>query len=265
MHRCFARFFQRSLWFNVFQIVYCKTHVLYSLIHGKNKHEKETYCLDEILTFEVSQEEIEETKTHNFKCSCFPWVFMHILLNSFYRFSKFGWQIDYCGEHKIYWKCSGFGSAAVQETSPPKKVAEFWEPQPREGHNYYYFYVRYYYYYSYYHYYYYCYYCKLLLLLPLLFNFCIRMPLFICYKETIGPTTSCCCAWALPDPICFAPEVSTILASPIRYIWQAQLTLYFLVMLCFYFVLLFLVINLKSYYSFSFFAYTAALLPRCVP
>ena len=65
------------------QVFFCKTHDLFSLIHGQKIHEKETYVGEDMLLFEVSNEELETARTGQDKCVCFPWVclfFYHIFV-----------------------------------------------------------------------------------------------------------------------------------------------------------------------------------------
>jgi hypothetical protein len=56
------------------QVVYCNRHELFALIHGKKQHEKEVYNAEDILKFDVSQDELDAAKSGELKCVCFPWV-----------------------------------------------------------------------------------------------------------------------------------------------------------------------------------------------
>jgi len=56
------------------QVFYCKKHDLFSLIHGQEAFMKETYVGEEMLVFDVTNEELEMAKSGENKCICFQWV-----------------------------------------------------------------------------------------------------------------------------------------------------------------------------------------------
>jgi hypothetical protein len=66
-------------------VYYCHAHGMYSLLHGNKKHQKEVYIEEEMLTFDVTAEELATARSGTVKCVCFPWVMICFLsLFSFY-------------------------------------------------------------------------------------------------------------------------------------------------------------------------------------
>ncbi len=110
---------------------YCEKHNLFALIHGKKPYEKEVYTEQDILQFDVSSDDLEAAKVGATKCVCFPWVRFFLLTGVL--FLKLFLQIDYCDEHKIFYKCDGTGLVVLANAQVSKTVCDWWQMEPRAG------------------------------------------------------------------------------------------------------------------------------------
>ena len=48
-------------------------------------------------------------------------------------FLKLFLQIDYCGEHKCFYKCDGTGLVVLENAQVSKTVSDWWQMEPRAG------------------------------------------------------------------------------------------------------------------------------------
>jgi hypothetical protein len=64
-------------------------------------------------------------------------LFFFVLTFSFFIYLIFFLQIDYCKEHKVFWRCKGFGCEVVETLPKALKQPEkqFWEAEPRPGNS----------------------------------------------------------------------------------------------------------------------------------
>lgn len=113
------------------EVVYCPNHELFSLIHGEKSFQKESYTRAEMLAFGIKDFELAAAVEDTPTCRCLPWVCS--ILVFLFAFIDFFFQIDYCKEHKIFWRCKGFGYELEKNPKLQGMEVLFWKAEPRPG------------------------------------------------------------------------------------------------------------------------------------